>query len=120
MPNIIKADCGFDPHDMDNFKDVKVSDLIAEDGFDLTGYKNMAVDLSAESADVTVVDFNCMKPGMEYKIVATNGASTQNEIILPAGSTLYDGEVTKANGMTILHRFFTDNYSILCKREVYA
>lgn len=36
----------------------------------------MVVDLSAESADVTVVDFNCMKPGMEYKIVATNGAST--------------------------------------------
>lgn len=54
MPNIIKADCGFDPHDMDNFKDVKVSDLIAEDGFDLTGHKNMVVDLSAESADVTL------------------------------------------------------------------
>ena len=35
MSNIIKADCGFDPHDMDNFKDVKASDLIAEDGFDL-------------------------------------------------------------------------------------
>lgn len=120
MPNIIKADCGFDPHDMDAFQAVSVDSISDPEGFWLEGHKNMIVDLSAESGDVTIEDFNCMKPGMEYKIVATNGASTQHQLIFPSASTIYNGEITPANGMTILYRFFTDGQSIFCKREIYS
>lgn len=120
MPNIVKADCGFDPHDMDAYKEASAEAIKVEDGFDLTGYKNMIVDLSAEAADVTIADFNNMKPGMVYNIVVENGASTQNELVFPSSSTIYSGTITKANAMTVLYTFFTDGHSILCKREVYA
>ena len=35
MPNIVKADCGFDPHDMDTYKEVSAEAIKVEDGFDL-------------------------------------------------------------------------------------
>lgn len=117
--NIMKADCGYDPHDMDKFEDVKVDDLNDVGGFDLTSHTNMIVNLSAEDSDVSIKDFNCMKPGKVYMIVAENGASTQNELVFPASSTLYNGTITKANAMTIVYKFWTDGHSIYCDRAIY-
>lgn len=117
--NIMKADCGYDPHDMDKFEDVKVDDLNDVGGFDLTSHTNMIVNLSSEDSDVSIEDFNCMKPGKVYMIVAENGASTQNELVFPASSTLYNGTITKANAMTIVYKFWTDGHSIYCDRAIY-
>lgn len=123
--NIMKADCGYDPHDMDKFEDVKADDLSDVGGFDLTSHTNMIVNLSAEDSDVSIKDFNCMKPGKVYMIVAENGASTQNELVFPTSSTsstsstLYNGTITKANAMTIVYKFWTDGHSIYCDRAIY-
>lgn len=118
--NVMKADCGFDPHAMDEFKDVTVDAISEVDGFSLKGHTNMHVNLAAESSDVSIKDFNDMQPGKVYMIVASNGASTQNQIIFPASSTLYNGAITKADNMTIVYKFFTDGYSIYCSRAIYA
>lgn len=118
--NIMKADCGFDPHAMDMFADVKVDDIKNEDGFDLSSHTNMIVNLSAEDADVGIVDFNNMQPGKVYMIVVENGASTQNQLILPEASTLYNGTIAKANAMNIVYKFFTDGHSIYCDRAIYS
>lgn len=117
--NIMKADCGYDPHDMDKFEDVKADDLSDVGGFDLTSHTNMIVNLSAEDSDVSIKDFNCMKLGKVYMIVAKNGASTQNELVFPTPSTLYNGTITKANAMTIVYKFWTDGHSIYCDRAIY-
>ena len=66
---------------MDKFEDVKADDLSDVGGFDLTSHTNMIVNLSAEDSDVSIKDFNCMKPGKVYMIVAENGESTQNELV---------------------------------------
>ena len=118
--NVMKADCGFDPHAMDAFKDVTVDAISEVDGFSLKGYTNMHVNLAAESSDVSIEDFNDMQPGKVYMIVASNGASTQNQIIFPASSTLYNGAITKADNMTIVYKFITDGYSIYCSRAIYT
>ena len=89
----MKADCGYDPHDMDKFEDVKADDLSDVGGFDLTSHTNM--------------------------IVAENGASTQNELVFPASSTLYNGTITKAKAKTIVYKFWTDGHSIYCDRAIY-
>lgn len=47
-------------------------------------------------------------------------AQKQLEVKLPANTTLYNGTITKANGMTLVYRFFTDGISIYCHRGVYA
>lgn len=120
--NIMKADCGYDPHDMDKFEDVKADDLSDIGGFDLTSHTNMIVNLSAEDSNVSIKDFNCMKPGKVYMIVAENGESTQNELVFPTSSTsstLYNGTITKANAMTIVYKFWTDGHSIYCDRAIY-
>lgn len=120
--NIMKADCGYDPHDMDKFEDVKADDLSDVGGFDLTSHTNMIVNLSAEDSDVSIKDFNYMKPGKVYMIVAENGESTQNELVFPTSSTsstLYNGTITKANAMTIVYKFWTDGHSIYCDRAIY-
>ena len=117
--NIMNADCGFDPHAMDKFEDLTVEVLNDPEGVDLRGHTNIHVSLAAESSDVSIEEFINMQTGKEYKIVAANGAGKQLQLLFPA-STLYSGTITKANGMTILYTFFTDGYSIYCRREVYA
>lgn len=41
--NVMKADCGFDPHAMDAFKDVTVDAISDVEGFSLNGHTNMHV-----------------------------------------------------------------------------
>lgn len=61
-----------------------------------------------------------MLQGVDYTIVVANGASTQNQLIFPANTTLYSGdEIIPANGMTIVYEFFTDGYNIYCNRQIY-
>lgn len=120
MANIVAADCGFSPDFVQKFEDVTVELLNDAGGLDLNGHRNMHVNLASESGDVTIQDMEHMIPGVKYTIVAANGASTQNQLIFPADSTLYNGTITKANGMTIVYTFFTDGYSIYCNRAVYA
>lgn len=120
MPNIIKADCGYDPHDQDMVYEVDPEDLKEPDGYNLNGITNMHVNLAAETANVEIADFNNMKSGKVYTIVAANGASKQFQIVLPANTTLYNGTITPANGMTIVYKFFTDGISIYCDRAVYS
>ena len=75
--------------------------------------------LAAESSDVSIESLENMKQGVDYTIVAANGATTQNELIFPQ-NTLYAGdEITKTNGMTIVYELFTDGYNIYCDRKVY-
>ena len=119
MPNIIRADCGFDPADIEKFEEVTVELLNDPEALDLTGHKNMHVSLAAESADVTIVALENMKQGVDYTIIAANGASTKNQLVFP-NNTLYSGDdITAANGMTIVYEFFTDGYNIYCHRSVY-
>ena len=119
--NVMRADCGFDPHAMDAFEDLTY-EIITTGNFsvDLQGRTNILVNLSDDGGpDVTIEEFINMQPGKEYKIIATNGASTAGELLFPV-STLYNGEILeKTNGMTILYTFFTDGHSIYCRREVY-
>lgn len=118
--NIMTADCGFDPHAMDKFQEVSVVELTQEGGFDLSGKTNMIVNLSAEDADIEIEDFNFMKSGKVYMIVATNGASTKNQVTLPAASTLYNGTITAANAMKVCYKFWTDGSLIYCDRAIYS
>lgn len=120
MPNVIKADCGFDPAAVEKFEEVTVELLNDPSGLDLTGHRNMHVSLASEKSDVSIEDFECMMQGVDYTIVAANGASTKNQLIFPANSTLYSGdEITPTNGMTIVYEFFTDGYNIYCDRKIY-
>lgn len=80
----------------------------------------MHVSLAAESSDVEIQDLECMVPGVDYTLVAANGAGTQNQIIFPSNTTLYSREITPANGMTIVYEFFTDGYNIYCDRRIYS
>lgn len=119
MPNIFRADCGFDPTDIERFEDVTVELLNDPEGLDLLGHRNLHVSLAAESSDVSIESLENMKQGVDYTIVAANGATTQNELIFPQ-NTLYAGdEITKTNGMTIVYELFTDGYNIYCDRKVY-
>lgn len=120
MPNIVCADCGFSPDFVQAFEDVTVELLNDPSGLDMKGHRNMHVSLASESGDVSIKDLEHLIPGVKYTIVAANGAGTQNQLIFPANSTLYNGTITKANGMTIVYTFFTDGYSIYCDRKVYA
>ena len=119
MPNIKNADCGFNPDDFGHFSVVEAAALKNAGGFDLSTYRNIRVDLSKESADLQIADFNNMVSGAHYTIVAVNGAATKNQIKFPANSTLYSEDITAANGMTVVYNFFTDGYSIYCERAVY-
>ena len=119
MPNIERADCGFNPADIQRFEEVTVELLNDPSGLDLLGHRNMIVSLAAESANVTIGDIENMRQGVDYTIVATNGASTKNQLVFP-DSTLYSGEdITAVNGMTIVYEFFTDGHSIYCDRRIY-
>ena len=118
--NICKPDCGWDPDQRMKYTDeVTSQDLQAPGGFDLKGHTNMDVSLAAESGDVSISDFVNMVNGKVYTIVASNGASTQNEIDFPA-STLYNGTITKANGMTVVYKFWTDGKNIFCDQKIYS
>lgn len=118
--NVIKADCGFDPSDIERFEEVTVELLNDPTGLDLNGHRNMHVSLASENSDVSIEDFEHMRQGVDYTIVAANGAGTKNQLIFPANSTLYSGEDIEAvNGMTIVYEFFTDGYNIYCDRRVY-
>lgn len=120
MPNIKNADCGFNPDDFRKFQIVKADDLKNPDGFDLAPYRCMRVDLSAETEDVQIADFNNMVNGVHYKLIAVNGASKKLQVILPADSTLYSEDITAENAMTVVYDFFTDGYSIYCERAIYS
>lgn len=119
MLNIIRADCGFDPADIEVFEEATVEFLNDPEGIDLAGHRNMHISLASESSDVSINSIDNMRQGVQYTIVCANGAGTQNELIFPA-NTLYAGEdIVKANGMTIVYEFFTDGYNIYCDRKVY-
>ena len=120
MPNIKNADCGFNPDDFGYFSIVEASALKDANGFDLTAHRNMRVDLSKESVDLQIVDFNHMVNGVHYTLIAVNGASTKNQIIFPTKTTLYSEDIVAENGMTAVYNFFTDGYSIYCERAIYA
>lgn len=47
MPNVVKADCGFDPTDAEIFEEVTVELLNDSSGLDLNGHRNMHVSLAA-------------------------------------------------------------------------
>lgn len=118
--DIMKADCGFNPAIVERFEEITVELLNDPTGLDLTGHRNMHVSLAAENSDVSIEDFECMLQGVDYTIVAANGATTKNQLIFPANSTLYSGEdIEPVNGMTIVYEFFTDGYNIYCDRRVY-
>lgn len=118
--NIIAADCGFNPALIEAFEDVTIELLNNPDGMDLTGHRNMHVNLASESSDVEILDIECMVPGVDYTLVAANGAGTKNQVIFPSNITLYSGTITPVNGMTIVYEFFTDGYNIYCDRRVYS
>ena len=120
MSNIKCADCGLEPEEFGIFYQVDPSVLSDEDGYNLSHVKNMRVDLSKLSADLTISDFNHMKIGVHYKLIATNGAETKNQVIFPAKTTLYSGYIEAVNGMTVVYDFFTDGYSIYCERDIYS
>ena len=110
MPNVKNADCGFNPDDFGYFKVVSAEELKNADGFDL----------SAETADLQIVDFNHMVNGVHYTLVAVNASAKQYQVKFPANSTLYSEDITAEAGMTIVYNFFTDGYSIYCERAIYA
>lgn len=119
MPNIMRADCGYDPADMEIFEEATVELLNDPSGLDLKGHRNMHVSLAAESGNVTINEIENMRQGVDYTIVVANGATTKNMLIFP-DKTLYSGEdITPANGMTVVYEFFTDGKSIYCDRRVY-
>lgn len=118
--DICRPDCGWFPDLRKKFKEVEAKDLKDAEAFDLTGITNMHVDLSAEDANVQIQDFANMINGKVYTLTVSNGASKQLEVLLPDGSTLYNGTITKANGMTLAYRFWTDGESIFCDRAVYS
>ena len=120
MPNVKNADCGFNPDDFGYFKVVSAEELKNADGFDLSSVRNMRVDLSAETADLQIVDFNHMVNGVHYTLVAVNASAKQYQVKFPANSTLYSEDITAEAGMTIVYNFFTDGYSIYCERAIYA
>lgn len=120
MANVVKADCGFDPADIEKFEEVTVELLNDPTGLDLRGHRNMHVSLASEPSDVSIDDMEHMLQGVDYTIVAANGAKTKNQLIFPANSTLYSGDtITPADGMTIVYEFFTDGYNIYCDRRIY-
>lgn len=119
MGSPFQADCGFNPHSMDKFKQVNIDVLNAPDGFNLLGYKNIQVNLAAESSDVSIEEFINMQDGMEYIIVATNGAATANQLLFPA-STIFNQTLEVKNGDTIVYKFFTDGQVIICERQIYS
>lgn len=120
MPNIKCADCGFDPEAFGAFKVVDAGILKAADGFDLSAYKNMRVDLSNETADLQIADFNNMQNGVHYTLVAVNASTKKLQVKFPANTTLYSEDITAENGMTVVYNFFTDGYSIYCERAIYS
>ena len=120
MKNTNHEDCRFDTESFGIFYQVDPSVLSDEDGCNLSHVKNMRVDLSNLSADLTIYDFNYMKIGVHYKLIATNGAATKNQVIFPAKTTLYSGNIVAVNGMTVVYDFFTDGYSIYCERAIYS
>ncbi len=120
MPNIKNADCGFNPDDFGHFKIVTAAELKTDGGFDLTAYRNMRVDLSAETVNIQIVDFNHMVNGAHYTLVAVNASAKKLEVLFPANSTLYSEDITAENGMTVVYNFFTDGYSIYCERAIYS
>lgn len=120
MKNTNYEDCRFDTEAFGIFYQVDPSVLSDEDGYNLSHVKNMRVDLSKLSSDLTISDFNHMKIGVHYKLIATNRAETKNQVIFPAKTTLYSGNIMAVNGMTVVYDFFTDGYSIYCERAIYA
>ena len=119
MPNIKNADCGFNPDDFGMFKLVTPAELKNANGFDLTAYRNMRVDLSSETTNLQIVDFNHMVIGAHYILVAVNAAAKKLEVLFPSKTTLYSEDIVAANGMTVVYNFFTDGYSIYCERAIY-
>ena len=119
MPNIVRADCGFDPADAEIFEEATVELLNDPSGLDLNGHRNMHISLAAESSDVTISEFEHMKQGIDYTIVVANGAATKNQLIFPDNTLYAGGDIEAANGMTIVYEFFTDGYSIYCDRKIY-
>lgn len=117
--NIICADCGYNPDLRKKIKEVPVNDIIDENGFDLTGITNIHLNLAAEDADIEIKDFNNMESGKVYMLIASNDASTKNQVTFPTASTLYNGDIVAENNMTIVYKFWTDGYSIYCDRAIY-
>lgn len=120
MPNIKHADCGFDPEAFGTFYQVDPSVLSNVDGYNLSHVKNMRVDLSKLSADLTISDFNHMQNGVHYKLIATNGTTTKNQVIFPAKTTLYSEEIIHNGHAVFSYDIFTDGYSIYCERAIYS
>lgn len=120
MHNIKCEDCRLDPKAFGTFYQVDPSVLSNVCGYNLSHVKNMRVDLSNLSADLTISDFNHIQNGVHYKIIATNGDATKNQVIFPEKTTLYSGNIVAVNGMTVVYDFFTDGYSIYCERSIYS
>lgn len=83
MPNVARADCGFDPTDVEIFEEVTVELLNDPSGLDLNGHRNMHVSLAAETFDVTIAEFENMRQGVDYTIVVANGATTKKSVNFP-------------------------------------
>ena len=61
MPNVVRADCGFDPADMEIFEEATAELLNDPSGLDLNGHRNMHVSLAAETSNVTIAEFENMR-----------------------------------------------------------
>lgn len=120
MPNIKNADCGFNPDNFGYFKEVSPSELKDAGGFDLSSVRNIRVNLSKETSDLQISDFNHMVNGAHYTLVAVNRLATQYQVKFPENSTLYSEDITAKAGMTVVYNFFTDGYSIYCERAIYS
>lgn len=96
MPNILKADCGFNPHDMEKPFPITVEQLGKE--FDISPYSVLVLDVTGETGPFDPVDFINLQEGMEYKLLL-KGAASDKELL-----TFHDGWVTSS---------FVDNIAVL-------
>lgn len=127
MGNLYKADCGFDPaagskkffEEKNKFNFVDASVLKAATGWDVSENYNYYVDLSAETSNLTIASIKNMEKGKTYKLIASNDHAKQLAVVFPS-IALYDGNITPADGMTIVYTFFTDGTNIFCHRSIFS
>ena len=63
----------------------------------------MHVSLAAESSNVTIIELENMKQGVDYTIVAANGATTKNQLVFHDNTLYYGDEITAVNNITVVY-----------------
>lgn len=120
MPDIKRPDCGWVPGAAFIPDDVTAASVEDVNGFNLANKNVMFIDLTDEADSLTITKFVGYIPGKEYVIIIKNSPSKQLVINFPAG-TLINGEVTPANGMSVVYKFFIlDDGTVYMNQGVYA